>query len=245
MHGTTGSTRTTDGVDIALDILHPDADASAAIVLVHGFTAHRRQQDVTRIATALQAAGYVVVVGDLRGHGESGGQCTLGDDERLDVEAMVVAARQEHQRVVLVGASMGAIAALRHAAADPAIDGVVVVSCPARWQLVSVRSAIAALFTQTGFGRTMLRRQAGVRVAALRPRPAEPEAVSAKVTAPLAIVHGLADRFMPALEASRLDARAGGPHRLDLVPAMGHAFHERGTSAIVAAVAWCLTARAS
>src|SRR5262249_16749633 len=151
MHGTTRSTRTTDGVDIALDILHPDADPSAAIVLVHGFTAHRRQDDVIRMATALQRAGYVVVVGDLRGHGESGGRRPLGDDERLDVEAMVEAARKEHERVVLVGASMGAIAVLRHAANDHAIDGVVIVSCPARWQLVSVRSAIAALVTQTGF----------------------------------------------------------------------------------------------
>jgi len=158
MHGSSRSTLTTDGVELALDILHPDAGARAAIVLVHGFTAHRRERDVALIATALQAAGYVVVVGDLRGHGESGGLCTLGDDERLDVEAMVAMAREEHERVVLVGASMGAIAALRHAADDPSLAGVVVVSCPARWQLVSVRSAVAALFTQTGLGRELDRK---------------------------------------------------------------------------------------
>jgi pimeloyl-ACP methyl ester carboxylesterase len=64
--------------------------------------------------------------------------------------------------------------------------------------------------------------------------------LAARVRCPLAIVHGLADRFMPALEASRLHDQATGRRRLDLVPAMGHAFDVVGTSTILAAVSWCL-----
>jgi len=235
---------TTDRVELVIDVFTPrDTSRSpgAAVVVVHGFTAHRRDAHVAKIGAALQDAGYAVVVGDLRGHGESAGWCTLGDRERLDVEAMVREARQLHERVVVVGASMGAIAALRYAADDHGLAGVVTVSCPARWQLRTLRSSVAAVVTQTALGRRFLAWQAGVRVAPTRLRPDEPEVVATRVMCPLAIVHGLADRFMPALEASRLNERAGGPHRLDLVPAMGHAFDDAGRATIVAAVAWCLT----
>jgi hypothetical protein len=44
---------------------------------------------------------------------------------------------------------------------------------------------------------------------------------------------------MPALEASRLHDQARCRRRLDLVPAMGHAFDDIGTATILAAVAWC------
>ncbi len=234
---------TTDGVELVLDVLVPDGAPDrplAAVVVVHGFTAHRRDANVEQIAAALRDEGYAVVVGDLRGHGESGGTCTLGDEERFDVAAMVEEARRLDERVVVVGASMGAIAALRYAADDTGLAGVVTVSCPARWQLRTLRSALAALVTQTGIGRRFLSDRAGVRVAPTRVRADAPEAVAARVTCPLAIVHGLADRFMPALEASRLRDRAGGPRRLDLVPAMGHAFDDVGRQTILAAVAWCL-----
>jgi pimeloyl-ACP methyl ester carboxylesterase len=236
---------TRDNVRLAIDVL-PPADgqdrAIAAVVVVHGFTAHRRDATVAHVAAAVRDAGYVVVVGDLRGHGDSAGACTLGNDERYDVEAMVVEARRLHDRVVVVGASMGAIAALRYAADDRRLAGVVTVSCPARWQLRTLRSALAAIVTQTGVGRRFLEQRAGVHVAPTRYRAEEPQAVAARVTCPLAIVHGLADRFMPALEASRLRDQGGGPRRLDLVPAMGHAFDHAGRATIVAAISWCLNA---
>lgn len=233
--------QTDDGLELAADVWRP-AKPRAVVVVVHGFTAHRREPAVVAMADALLRDGYAVVVFDARGHGDSPGSCTLGDDERLDVAAAVTAARQLSDRIIVLGASMGAIAALRFAADARAdeIDGVVTVSCPARWQLLTLRSALAAVVTQTPPGRWFLRRQVGVRVAPGWRRPESPESLAARVACPIAIVHGLADRFMPALEASRLHERAPGRRRLDLVPAMGHAFDEAGIATIVAAVAWCL-----
>jgi pimeloyl-ACP methyl ester carboxylesterase len=166
--------------------------------------------------------------------------CTLGNDEILDVAAAVRAARKIAPTVVVVGASMGAIAALRYAADHHDVAGVVTVSCPARWQLRTMRSVLAAALTQTWPGRRYLERSLGVHVASTRPRSESPEALASRVQCALAIVHGLADRFMPALEASRLHHQATGRRRLDLVPAMGHAFDAVGTATILAAVAWCL-----
>jgi pimeloyl-ACP methyl ester carboxylesterase len=240
-HGERTVLHTADGLELIADI-RATAEPHAAVVVVHGFTAHRRHPSVVAMADALADAGYAVVAADGRGHGESDGICTLGDDERFDVEAAVGAARQLDDRVVVVGASMGAIAALRYAAGPTHIDGVVTVSCPARWQLRSLRSALAAALTQTRPGRWFLLRSAGVRVASKWHRPEPPESLASRLGCPLAIVHGLADRFLPALEARHLHGSAIGPRRLDLVPKMGHAFDASGTATIVAAVGWCLGA---
>lgn len=212
----------------------------AAVVVVHGFTADRHHPTVLAMAGALRDDGHAVIAFDVRGHGESSGLCTMGDLERLDVEAAVTVARDLAPHVVVVGASMGAIAALRYAVDDPDLAGVVTVSCPARWQLRTTRSAMAALLTRTRAGRAFLARRVGVRIDPVWRSPEEPEKLAARVPAPLAVVHGLADRFMPALEASRLHDAGPGHRRLDLVPRMGHAFHTDGLDTIVRAVNWCL-----
>jgi pimeloyl-ACP methyl ester carboxylesterase len=228
-----------DGCHLACDLRLVE-DAADIVVVVHGFTAHRRHDSVTAIADALFDDGHSVLTYDGRGHGQSEGACTLGADEILDVTAAVRAAREVAPKVVIVGASMGAIAALRYAADHDSVAGVVTVSCPARWQLRTMRSVLAAALTQTWPGRQYLERFVGVRVASSRPRSDSPEVLASRVRCPLAIVHGLADRFMPALEASRLHEQATGRRRLDLVPAMGHAFDAVGTATILAAVTWCL-----
>jgi pimeloyl-ACP methyl ester carboxylesterase len=230
---------TSDGCRLAYDLRPVDGGTTIAVV-VHGFTAHRRHNSVIAIADALVGDGHSVLTYDGRGHGESEGVCTLGDDEILDVAAAVRIAREIAPKVVIVGASMGAIAALRYAADRHEVAGVVTVSCPARWQIRTMRSVLAAALTQTWPGRQYLERSLGVRVRSTRPRSDSPEVLAARVECPLAIVHGLADRFMPALEASRLHDQVTGRRRLDLVPAMGHAFDAVGTSTILAAVAWCL-----
>ena len=60
---------------------------------------------------------------DARGHGCSDGESTLGDHEQHDVAAAVALARTRTDRVVLVGASMGAVAALRYAVTDRGAHG--------------------------------------------------------------------------------------------------------------------------
>jgi hypothetical protein len=234
---------TADGGRLAADLRRVPA-ATTAVVVVHGFTAHRRDHTVISLAEALVREGHAVLTYDGRGHGESDGLCTLGNDEDLDVAAAVAHVRTVADRVIVVGASMGAIAALRWAAGNDAttrdLAGVVTVSCPARWRLHTMRTVLAAALTQTWPGRRFLERSVGVRVAPKLRRLESPEVLARRVTSPLAIVHGLADRFMPALEASRLHDQATCRRRIDLVPAMGHAFSEASTATIIAAVAWCL-----
>jgi uncharacterized protein len=236
--------RTADGVALAADAWLPDGvsaggTGATAVVLAHGFTAHRRDPSVMAMAHDLRDAGHLVIVHDMRGHGESGGLCTLGDRERFDVAAAVAAARDLAPTVVVVGASLGAIAALRYAVNDRELAGVVTVSSPARWAVRSPRAAGAAVLTRTGVGRRLARRL-GARLDTAWRWTDPPEVLAARLPVPLAVVHGTDDRFMPVSEAELLHAAGGGHRRLDVVPRMGHAFCTHGHDAVVRAVDWCL-----
>lgn len=225
-------------------------DAAAAVVLVHGFTGSARAPQVALTAEDLGAAGFDVVAVDTRGHGGSTGRSTLGDLERHDVDAAVRHAREYLDRpVVVVGASMGAIAALRHATSCASADGLVLLSCPARWELPRTPPALAAtLLTRTAPGRYLAQRWLGVRVASAWTKPPPPAELIGWVRHPVAIVHGQADRFIPP-QAARdlhraLEAASGGDPRpgarLMLVPGMGHGFDDRARGAIGEALAWVL-----
>jgi pimeloyl-ACP methyl ester carboxylesterase len=232
--------RTADGVDLAAAVTPADGTARGAVVLVHGFTASQDDPDVGDLRTALVTAGLDVVTYDGRGHGGSTGTCTLGGDERHDVAAAVAEARRRHDGVVVVGASMGAIAALGHAAEDDQLAGVVTVSSPARWRLHGLPTLAAALLTKTRAGRKVLASHARVRVAPRIKMGPEPRSLASRLRIPLAVIHGTADRFMPVEEADELFRSAGGRRRIDVLPGMGHAFHPLAAARIVDTVSWAL-----
>lgn len=214
---------------------------AASVVLVHGFCASTVDPAVVAVAEALHASGFDVVSYDARGHGRSTGESTLGDLEQHDVAAAVELARQRSGDVVLVGASMGAIAALRYAATDPTLRGVVSVSCPARWTLpVNPAAAAAAVMTRTPPGRAVLARMLKVRVARRWTNPEPPVSLVARLQVPVAVVHGTADRFIPVKAAYELFANAGEHRSLDLVPGMGHAYDTGSAEAIHRGIAWAL-----
>lgn len=216
----------------------------ASVVLVHGFCASADDRAVVSVAEALHADGYDVVSYDARGHGASGGESTLGDLEQHDVAAAVELARTRSDDVVLVGASMGAIAALRYAGTDPDLRGVVSVSCPARWTLpVNPAAAAAAVMTRTPFGRAFLSRVAKVRVAPRWTDAAPPIELVTRLDVPLTVVHGTSDRFIPVKASYELYAHATTERSLDLVPDMGHAYDPLATAAIRRGVAWSLATR--
>jgi alpha-beta hydrolase superfamily lysophospholipase len=231
---------TRDDVRLTTRRWSPPAPGGTAVVLVHGFSATKDDPALGAVAEALCADGHLVVSYTARGHGDSEGFCTLGDLEHLDVEAAVMHARQDADRVVLVGASMGAIAVLRHASeADP--DGVVTVSSPAEWRVPrTAQSFAAALLTQTPPGRWLARTWMNVRLAEEWSGADAPIELAARIRAPLAVIHGRADRFIRHDEAQKLFRAAAGPRRLHLIEGMGHAYMPQAIPAIRESVAWTL-----
>jgi alpha-beta hydrolase superfamily lysophospholipase len=220
----TTTLHTQDGVDLAASVRTPP-DPIGAVILAHGFSGGKDQPEVVATADVLVARGYAVVCYDARGHGASGGECTLGETERFDVAAAVELAGETAERTAVVGASMGGIAVLRYAVGDPSLAAVVTVSTPAVWQVPrTARGAFSVVLTQTAAGRWVSRRKLAVRLCRSQSRGEAPIELAARLARPLAVIHGSADRFVRAGQARLLHSAAGAASRLTLVPGMGHAY---------------------
>lgn len=107
--------------------------ALCTVVLVHGFANSSRSPGVHRFAQLLARRAHVIVP-DLRGHGRSGGRCSMGRHEPLDVEAAVAAAPEGYP-VVTLGTSLGGAAVFMHAGTFGGVAAAVGVSAPARGEL--------------------------------------------------------------------------------------------------------------
>ena len=235
------SLTTADGLTLAGRRWLVAGTPHAAVVIVHGFSASSACPHVEALADALHRDGLDVVTYDARGHGGSGGESTLGDDEQHDVAAAVALARARTKRVVLVGASMGAIATLRYAVTDPELTGVVAVSCPAEWRLPrNVRGILAAGMTRTPLGRRITSRLVGVRVAGRWTNPEPPINLAPRLRVPVTYVHGTNDKFIPVRDATLLANATPQPHHTLIVRGMGHAFEPIAIDPILDAVAWSL-----
>src|SRR4051812_14169964 len=107
---------TDDGVAIHGTRVGEHGASAPAVVLAHGLMGWHRKPRFAHLAEQL-SEGFAVYAFDHRGHGASEGVSDFGGAEIADVEAVVELARRDgHGRVVTVGASMGGIAVLRHAA---------------------------------------------------------------------------------------------------------------------------------
>jgi uncharacterized protein len=233
--------RTADGLTLHGRWWRPAWSRGTAVVLVPGFTGSKDDPKFVAVARSLSDAGHTVLGYDGRGHHRSTGECTLGDLERFDVAAAAALARTGADHVVTVGASMGAIAVLRHAAAERDVAGVVSVSSPALWRLPRTGQAfLAAAITRTNGGRRLARRVMNVRIASEWSDPDPPTMLAARIDVRLAVVHGRRDRFIRMSEATELAAAAPNG-RLVLVPGMGHAFDAAAIPAVAAAVEWVLS----
>src|ERR1700728_2602003 len=90
---------TSDGVELATRFWPSHGEPRAIVILVHGLSSTKDHPHVVGLAERLRARSLDVLSYDARGHGESGGLCTLGDLERNDVAAAVAHARRSHSRV--------------------------------------------------------------------------------------------------------------------------------------------------
>ncbi|HLU45834.1 MAG TPA: alpha/beta fold hydrolase [Natronosporangium sp.] len=217
---------TSDGVPIQAH--HDPGPTSLGIVVAHGFTGSWRRTSIRRAARVLRRVGGVVSF-DFRGHGRSGGHCTAGDREVLDLAAAVDWARAlGYPRVATVGFSMGAAVAIRHAARHrDELAAVVAISGPSRWfyrDTLAMRGVHWLLEKRLGRVTSRLVLRTRISAAGWEPIPVPPDvAVAAIAPTPLLVVHGDADRMFPVDHAQALYAAAHEPKELWIEPGFGHA----------------------
>lgn len=218
------------------------AHRDLALVVVHGFTGHWREDRVQKVVRRLARFGGVVAI-DMRGHGRSSGTTSLGDTEVLDVlEGVEWARRLGYPRVVTVGFSLGGAVVLREAGLSAAgrlagtrpgagrVDAVVSVSAPAFWFYKGTRvTRVVHRLVETRPGRLAMRAR-GTRVTARgwqQPYPLTPHEAAALLGAtPLLVVHGDVDRYFPVEHPQAIHdsaIAAGVPADLWIECGLGHA----------------------
>lgn len=210
-------------------VLHtgPGTPSDLGFVVGHGFTHHVRRRTVRRVLERLATHAPVLGV-DFRGHGRSGGGCTVGAAETLDLAAALERLRRLGcRRVVAVGFSMGASVALRQAAlASPngRPDAVVAVSSPPRWWVRDTEPMRRVHWLLEQPHGRLGARLLGVRLGPEWSRvPSSPiELVDRIPPTPVLLVHGENDDYFRAGEAVALHEACGGSE-LWLEPGMGHA----------------------
>lgn len=193
---------TRDGVRVRAGFAPGPAGGDLAIVLAHGFNARIDKPVNLAILRALVQDCAVVAV-EFRGHGASGGECTLGDKEVYDVAAAVRWARTlGFGRVATVGFSMGASVVVRHAGLIGGVDAVVAVSGPAFWNYRGTAVMRRLHFgVENPVGRRVVRHVLRTRVIPPpwpEPWPEPPAQAAERIPpVPFLIVHGTQDGFFP------------------------------------------------
>lgn len=209
--------------DIAAWYLPADA-ARAAVVFVHGKDACRGDElktDTQALARQFGAAGFAVLMIDLRGHGDSSrARLTYGQRERYDVLGAVDWLRaQGHRRVGVLGASLGAASSLLAAADEPAIDALVADSAFADFgQMIERQFARQCRLPRCVLPGALAIGRALTGVALQRVRPLD--AAARLDGRPCLMIHSAGDHFIPVDDAERLAFIAGA--ELWVTPTEGH-----------------------
>ena len=218
---------TLDGVRMRVAVLAGPPRPDFVIVLAHGFSNSSRAPKIHQFAHLL-ARRAVVIVPDLRGHRRSGGACTLGLVEPLDMQAAVAIAEEVAPGlpVVTVGASLGGIAALLHAGpfgVPQGIAGTIAISSPAWWGRNDRPGSkrLNAMVT-TPKGKRILRWLLFTRVDCETPIPHAEVLVQAIAPGFTIIVHDPKDTYFGPEHAEALYGWAEEPKALWWVPGMGH-----------------------
>jgi len=197
-------------------------DVAAAVIVGGGYRGHL--SEVLGISSALQRAGFHVVVFGWRGTPGSGSAAhTLGVHERRDLSAVIenLAARLGDVPIGLLGYSMGGAVAISVAAGDRRVRAVCTDSAFADPTLLmhdrvrrTMRLPAALLVAPVMF---LSARRTGARLSDFRPV----RVVDQIAPRPLLIIHGEDDASVPVGHARRL-AEAAPAAQLWLLPGVGH-----------------------
>ena len=204
------SARTEDGLTLR-GWYYPTADRRRLIVMVHGMWAS--WEHMAGLGRDMHAAGYDLLMFDLRGHGESDpARLSMGRRERGDIRAVLDWARGRGfapDRVGWIGFSLGAATLVMEAARNPDIR-VAVVDSPFGDLPVLLRSQLSAhshLPSLFNPGILLAARLAyGVRTDDLVPI----RSARSWGRRPMLLIHGEDDSTVPVQQAREL-ARAAGP----------------------------------
>ncbi|HSO84345.1 alpha/beta hydrolase [Thiocapsa sp.] len=192
--------------------LLPAADSTRTLVILHGWGGNAEL--MLPIAIPFREAGFNVLLFDARNHGGSDGDTFSSLPRFAEDLGMAIAWLKRHHPgrakcVAVLGHSVGAGAALFEASRNPDIAAVISVAAfahPARVTEASVRHLHLPAPIVYGIIR-YVEWLIGHRFDTIAPMN-----TVTRITCPVLLVHGRADRVVPVEDARLIHARSSGPH---------------------------------
>jgi len=211
------------GADISCEfILAPEKPGSGpakCFIRAHGFSVNKITG--VRYIQILQKQGYSAVNYDQRSFGASGGVCSLGYYERLDLAAIIGWVRQhlgEDTIIGLHGESLGAITVVEALGIVPGIAFAIADSCSTTVDSIYKAVTHLPVFPFLSTASLLAKLKYGVDLRDVRPIDR-----AAQTDVPLLFLHGTKDKPIPYREAERLFAAAKNPlSRLELFEGVWH-----------------------
>jgi pimeloyl-ACP methyl ester carboxylesterase len=256
--------RTADGVMLNGVVYHPAATPrSFAILLVHGFGSNFYSEYFPLFARTAAEQGYVTLALNMRDH-DTGPKVFDFVDNEADIAAGLAYLRNlGHSKLVLVGQSMGTNRVLYYqaAASDPSVAATVLVAGPGNlfewnvWQfgqqkaqaLVDEALALQAagheqqlmLIDLGPLGKSLYTARYLLSLRGPKAR-SDPYQNIQKVTNPVLIVQGTADKLVDPGIATRLQRAATSSPKVNLISiaGAGHSFANHGALLAQGILAW-------
>ena len=197
----------------------PLEDAQGAVLLLHGVRSDRRQM-IGR-AEFLLAAGYSVLLIDMQAHGESPGDYIgFGYLEARDVVDAVAFLKATHNRVGIIGASLGGAAAVM-AAEELVADAIVVEAVYSDISKATVNRLRIRLGSLGDYLAPLLLWQIEPRLG-ISPDEVSPVNAIGSVQVPVFVISGEADQRTTLSDTQQLFESANDPKALWIVPGAKH-----------------------
>ncbi len=212
---------TDDGVPI--HGVHLGGRGGVVLIYCHGLFDSKNYLRVPRFVERL-SDHFDTIAFDFRGHGDSGGYCTLGREETRDLKAVIEYTRRHgYHTVVAIGTSMGGATVLRTYGQYGGLDGIVTIGAFAdtnQLQRLPTRLTLRFIFeTQAGHALAFWAR--GTRLGDLRAMD-QPLDFADRIHVPLLVIHGEWDPLIEPVHAAQIVDRAPEPKRMVIIPRGGH-----------------------
>lgn len=224
-----------EGIKLVGELYRPDAAGAKnvpAVVLCHGIPSGQPVEGTDPgyrpLAEKLAQKGFMAVLFNFRGSGESGGNIDIAGwcrDLSAVLDMLFESQKFDHERLALWGFSGGGAVSCCVAARDKRVAAAVLAAAPAGFEALFPREALDDIIKKA-------RRLGIIRDINFPPDPQRwledtyrvkaVEAIAGIAPRPVFIMHGTADDVVPVEDAIKLYEAAGERTKLVLLEGMGH-----------------------
>lgn len=129
----TGILITSDNIKIAYN--HFKNGFKTVVILAHGWFMSKDSNAFKSISEDF-AKSYDVICFDFRGHCKSSGFYTFGAKETRDLKAVINYAKEQYDKIYLIGFSLGSLVSINYCAKNVGVDKLIAVSAPVMFEKI-------------------------------------------------------------------------------------------------------------